>query len=183
MKRIVVSPTESERPAIVLGEESIQSQLESQPVISVEERLQSITIDDLPKSLFGESLKHIEGYRDMRKYKKVQKLEQEFVSEMSKIMQLFQKDDKKYDAELVKFVCEIAENYFVLYPGQMGASKKKAVIAVVSKFFNDDELLIEKIIDLVLPTIKKTNILRRSKHRIKRLFLYVLSMLVCSQNR
>jgi hypothetical protein len=178
MKRIVSSTVEQEK-TMVLGEDAIESQC----VSKVDERLESITIDDLPKSLFGSSLKHIEGYRDMRKYKKVQKLEQEFVSEMSKIMRLFETDEKKYDAELVKFVCEIAENYFILYPGQMGSSKKKAVIAVVSKFFNNDELLIEKIIDLVLPTIKKTNILRRSKHRVKRLFLYLLSTLVCSQSK
>jgi hypothetical protein len=179
MKRIVVSPTESERPAIVLGEEAIQSE----SVSKVDERLESITIDDLPKSLFGSSLKNIDGYREMRKYKKVQKLEQEFVSEMSKIMKLFQTEEKKYDAELVKFVCELAENYFVLYPSQMGGSKEKAVIKVVSPFFNHDELLIKKIIDLVLPTIKKTNILRRSKHRVKRLFLFLLSTLVCSQSK
>jgi hypothetical protein len=60
----------------------------------------------------------------------------------------------------------------------MGDSKERAVIQVVKKFYNNDEELVRSIIKLVLPLIKKTNILRRTSSRLQRLFLYVLTRLI-----
>jgi hypothetical protein len=168
MKRIIEDFAVSSRDINIDGED--KETIEHAPVTK-----ENITIDDLPKQMFGASLKGIDGYRDLRKQKKIEKLEKQFIDELSKIMKLFE-NEKKYDSQLVQFVMQLAEHYFILY-SKMGENKENAVIQVVKQFYNNDDELVRSIIKLVLPNIKKTNILRRTSARLQRLFLYVLTRL------
>ena len=172
MKRILNEETKggSSSREIVLGDDAFD---EPEPVIPEP----IISIDELPKRVLGASLKDLDGYRDLRKQKKIEKLENDFVSELSKVMKLFENDEKKYDSQVVQFVAQLAEHFFITHK-KMGDSKERAVIQVVKKFYNNDEELVRSIIKLILPLIKKTNILRRTSSRLQRLFLYVLTRLI-----
>ena len=151
MKRILNEETKggSSSREIVLGDDAFE---ETEPVIPEPH----ISIDELPKRVLGASLKDLDGYRDLRKQKKIEKLENDFVSE---VMKLFENDEKKYDSQVVQFVAQLAEHHFITHK-KMGDSKERAVIQVVKKFYNNDEEFVRSIIKLVLPLIKKTNILR-----------------------
>ena len=114
-------------------------------------------------------LKNLKGFRAVRKRIKQQNMKDEFIKQVSGVLDLFDKHDNKYEHEIIQFVCSVAEDFFISHK-KMGILKEEAVVKCVSKYFNDDEDLVRKIIQLVLPNIQKTNILRRNKQRIFNFF-------------
>lgn len=174
MKRIV--ETSASTRTLNLGDDGSmvqilpeQSQPLPQPIVA------PIPVEIPPKHLFNSNLKDLQGFRDMRKNLKIKNSLYEFISETAKILDLFSSKDRKYDAKLVQFVCEMAENFFVSHI-KMGAIKEEAVIEVVKKFYNNDVELVKSIIQLVLPFVKKTNALRRLKFRVTRFFLVIMTL-------
>ena len=126
--------------------------------------------------LFNSDLKKLSGYRDLRISKKQDIMLNDFVESFGDILDYFEKSSKHYDTELVQFVVQASEDFFISHKS-MGKLKEKSVVEVCKKYFNDDEALVIKIINLVFPLIKKSNIFRRNKKRINRFFLVALGML------
>ena len=118
-------------------------------------------------------LKNLKVFRAVRTKLKQQAMKDEFVNQVSGVLDLFDKNDNKYESEITQFVCSVAEDFFISHP-KMGLIKEDAVVQCVSKYFNDDKELVKTIIQLVLPNITKTNIFRRNKQKIYNFFLLLL---------
>jgi hypothetical protein len=84
---------------------------------------------------------------------------------VSAVLDLFESSSNKYEHEIVSFVCSVAEDWFISHK-QMGDLKEQSVIECCSRYFNNDVDLVKKIIQIVLPTVPKTNIIRRNKQKI-----------------
>ena len=147
---------------------------EQDPADDVEEEIQKKTMSIPSKTILNNTdLKNLKGFRAVRKRIKQQNMKDEFIKQVSGVLDLFDKHDNKYEHEIIEFVCSVAEDFFISHK-KMGELKEEAVIKCVSKYFNDDEDLVKKIIQLVLPNVPKTNILRRNKQRIFNFFFIVL---------
>jgi ribosomal protein S18 len=76
-----------------------------------------------PKEIFRvHSTKTLSGFRDIRREFKIKRLLDEFVTETGRILEYFSATDDKYNADVVHWVCELAEHYFVQYK-KMGTTK------------------------------------------------------------
>ena len=165
MKRII-SPQVSR--TMILGDDSV---LEKEEPISVvnevlgEQSEVSPPKEVPPKELFGSNLKNLNGYREMRKKIKLQRLEAEFISQTSSMLNLFHTNEKHYDYKCVQYIVQLAEDYFVSHP-KLGEVKERAVIASIKKFYNDDDELVKSIIQMVLPSIKKSTFMRRTVNNV-----------------
>ncbi len=110
-------------------------------------------------------LKNLKGFSVIRKKIKQQHMKDEFMKQVSGVLDLFDKKDNHYEHEIIQFVCSVAEDFFIS-DRNMGDLKESSVIECCSKYFNNDIELVKKIIQLVLPNVPKSNILRRNKTRI-----------------
>ncbi len=123
--------------------------------------------------LNNSDLSRLKGFTAVRKKIKQQAMKDEFVNQVSGVLDLFDKNDNKYESEITQFVCSVAEDYFVSHT-KMGTIKEEAVIQCVSLYFNNDILLVKKIIQLVLPNVTKSNIFRRNKNKVFKFFFYLV---------
>ena len=119
-------------------------------------------------------LKNLKGFSKIRKHIKQQNMKEEFIKQVSGVLDLFDKKDNKYEHSIIEFVCSVAEDYFISDSG-MGDLKESSVVECCSKYFNNDEDLVKKIIQLVLPNVPKSNILRRNKTRIYNFFFWLVA--------
>lgn len=174
MKPIIASSQRN----LVLGEEC-EIKPDHIPVACEKTCEAEVVKNEVPSKsiLNGISTKDLGGFREIRKSVKMKILEDQFVMETKKILEYLDKNDKKYDSKIVLWVCNSAEQYFVSHK-KMGEIKKRAVVNSVKMFYNDDARLVESIIDLVFPLIKKSNILRRSYNRVSRFVFLCLATLV-----
>ena len=115
--------------------------------------------------LNNSDLKRLKGFTQIRKKLKEDALRKDFISQVSSVLDLFESSSNKYESEIVSFVCSVAEDWFIT-SSKMGDLKEQAVIECCCKYFNNDATLVQKIIQIVLPNVPKTNILRRNKQRI-----------------
>jgi hypothetical protein len=100
----------------------------------------------------------------------------EFVSSGSEALGPYEvNDETKYDVEIVKFMMQTAEDTFIHYKKQ-GAEKRSAVIAICRKYFDDNEVLVSKTIEQMLPFINKSNFWRRNRTRIYNIACLFLGM-------
>ena len=180
MKRII-SPQVSR--TMILGDDSVMESDEPKHLEAENVVLgvpSSPPKDVPPKELFGSNLKNLNGYREMRKKIKLQRLEAEFISQTSNMLTLFHTKEKHYDYKCVQYIVQLAEDYFVSHP-KLGEIKERAVIASIKKFYNDDEELVKSIIQMVLPSIKRSTFLRRTANNV--VFFCPQSCPYCSPNR
>ena len=117
----------------------------------------------------------IEGYDEIRTNAKLAKKKQEFINETNKVLSLFNIDKKKYDHKLVLAIMQSAEDFFK--KRHLGETKKECVIECIKKFFNEDILLCERIIDMVFPDLIQTSRYRRVKIAIICFFSSVLQIM------
>ena len=119
--------------------------------------------------------KHDKSYNGLEfsKYKKVlhdikmdEKVD-DFKIRVNKMLRMISHEDMTYDDNVVMFVLECAEMCFS--KPKSGELKLK-----VSKEY--DDILVEKFIDLLLPKIRKSNVLRRNYQRIRIFFFNCLHM-------
>ena len=107
----------------------------------------------LPKlKVYNTKVHQIEGYEEIRKNAKLHNKKQEFINGANKVLNLFDIDAKKYDYKLVLAIMQSAEDFFG--KRKLGETKKEVVIECVKRFFNEDILLCEKIIDMVFPNFR-----------------------------
>lgn len=181
MKRII-SPQVSR--TMILGDDSVMENEEPKHleadnvVLGVLEPPKDNPLKDVPpKQLFGSNLKNLNGYREMRKKIKLQRLEAEFISQTSSMLTLFHTKEKHYDYKCVQYIVQLAEDYFVSH-SKLGEIKERAVIASIKKFYNDDEELVKSIIQMVLPSIKRSTFLRRSANNVVFFLSAIVSILL-----
>ena len=124
----------------------------------------------LPKDFNGH---HLNVYDIVRKNIKTKDLEEQFIIKVSEMLSVIDKKDVKYNEECVKFVCECAELYFL--DKGCGELKLRVVTIVLMPYFNDDEELIHKFVQLCINAIRKSNILRRNYVRLRRIFFSLVN--------
>lgn len=98
---------------------------------------------------------------------------EEFVSKMKSVLDTIDKDGmKKYNIEIVKFVIESAEHVFT--KPKSGDIKKSVSIEILKSFFDDNEELIERFIDMGLKDIEKSTRWTRARN-----FFFRVAQVVC----
>ncbi len=117
-------------------------------------------------------LKNLKGFKQIRKKIKQQNMKNDFIKQMSGVLDLFDTSSNHYEHSIIQFCCSVAEDYYITNV-KMGDLKEESVIECCSKYFNNDILLVKKIIQLVLPNVPKSNILRRNKTRIYNFFFWL----------
>ena len=166
---------------VVLGDDTIEEKPSPSPKSSSTPIASSTpkSFDSIPpKSLFNSNLKQLSSFKDMRKNIKNELQYQEFVRETDEVLKYFDcKGDNKYDHELLLFVMNMAENFFVYEP-ELGYTKEKATIELLKPYYNDDEVLIKSIIKLVLKDVKKSTAFRRVYNRSLNFFCWIMNFIL-----
>jgi hypothetical protein len=104
--------------------------------LSITEPDQDVEEEDIPKKtlsipsktiLNNTDLKNLKGFRAVRKRIKQQNMKDEFIKQVSGVLDLFDKKDNHYEHEIIQFVCSVAEDFFISH-GKMGLLKEEAVV-------------------------------------------------------
>ena len=95
-------------------------------------------------------------------------IENDFKLAICQMIDIIDPKNVKYDENIVAFVMETVEH--VITARKSGKQKEKIVVDILVKYFNDDEVLIQKFIKLMMPRISKSNIFRRNRNRIYNFF-------------
>lgn len=157
MRRVVVTENESKAP---LGAEQIQA---VENAVKREISFRNRAIPD--KKLFDVELNGLaEKIRDI----KLENKQYELVKKVQGVLCLFDPEDNRYNDKLLLFTMQAVEN-FIVKP-KSGNRKLAVVIECVRDYFKGDEELIIKMVEILLPKIKKMNIFRRNWKRIARFF-------------
>ena len=141
------------------------------PVIQVQPVVQPVLSVPAKNILNNTNVKNLKNFRVIRRNVKQQLLKQEFITQVSSVLDLFNKTDNEYEHEIVAFCAQVAEDFFITHSG-MGQIKQESVVEVCRKYFNEDDKLVKTIIALVLPSVTKSNFFRRNKQRITGFFLW-----------
>ena len=98
-------------------------------------------------------LKQSESFKQSRQNQKKKFHMDNFISKVTNDIGHYDNTENKYDYLLVFKLCDFAECHFIQYK-QMGDIKKEAVIIVLKPYFNNDEVLLDKLIDFVVLATK-----------------------------
>jgi hypothetical protein len=156
MRRVVINDADKVEP---LGVETT----DSKPSLTSENSFRSRTVPD--KTLFNVELI---GLADKIKDIKLENQQYELVEKIQSVLNLFDPESNKYNEQIVLFTMQSVEN-FITKP-KAGAKKQAVVVEAVKKYFNNDIELIVKMIALLLPRVKKMNIVRRNWKRVANFF-------------
>jgi len=165
LKKIVKEPEDS-APELMRQIASLaqEEQQETPPVIIP------------PSVLYNSNLKQMKGFRALRSNMKREAFLKEFIVQGKEALEPYAvNDETMYDAEIVKFMCQTAEDVFIHYAKQ-GQEKKRAVMEVCKKYFDNNEALVSKMIEQVLPSISHSTFWRRNKTRIYNIALLFLGL-------
>ena len=153
--------------SLVLGDDDLLQQ-------SMNNTEQATKITHLPSKALGKDLK---GFDEKYKQIKLQKKSEDFITEIERILKLF---DCKLNSDILLFVLNAVEQYF--YKPKSGEIKEQVVISIMKKYYNDDEELIKHIIKLVLPLIKKSTLTHRILSKATHFFLLMASVILQKNN-
>lgn len=117
----------------------------------------------------------IKGYTEKKKTLKLLKMKQDVIKELRNALDIFDPDEINLNHTAVLFCAQIVEDLFTT-KGQ-GKIKEEVVIEVCKQFFNNDELLIKMVLELVFEKVVKTTVYRRNKEAIKNGLSWLLNML------
>lgn len=165
LKKIVKEPEDS-APELMRQIASIaQEELQEAPPVIIP-----------PSVLYNSNLKQMKGFRALRSNMKREAFLKEFIVQGKEALEPYAvNDETMYDAEIVKFMCQTAEDVFIHYAKQ-GQEKKRAVMEVCKKYFDNNEALVSKMIEQVLPSISHSTFWRRNKTRIYNIALLFLGL-------
>ena len=171
MKKIIKEPESQPAPALM---RAVHSVLEPQEELSP--RIP-------PSVLYGSNLKQMKGFHSLRSNMKRDSFLKEFIKSGIDALEPYQLgEETMYDVEIVKFIMQTAEDSFIHYKKQ-GAEKKSAVVAICKKYFDDNEVLVGKTVEQMLPFIKHSTFLRRNKSRIYNIGMLFLGMFSSQQSK
>jgi len=129
-----------------------------------------------PSVLYNSNLKQMKGFRALRSNMKRDAFLKEFIAQGKEALEPYAvNDETMYDAEIVKFMCQTAEDVFIHY-SQQGQEKKRAVVEVCKKYFDNNEVLVSKVVEQILPSISHSTFWRRNKTRIYNIALLFLGL-------
>ena len=112
------------------------------------------TEEEIPPSrILNSNLKQLKGFTNLRRDVKIKIMESNFQNELKKLLLLFDKENCKYDQDIVLFVSQCA----------------------CKAFFNEDISLVEKFINMIFDKIIQTNTFRRIKLKIMAFFSSLVS--------
>lgn len=149
--------------------------VEGDEIVVPEKRQQEKHVGAIPpkKILNNSNLKKLKSYRQLRQSIKGQNEESEFYEQITAVLNLFDVDEVKYDADLLILVMQIAENYFL--GKKDGERRKKNVVLVTKRFFDDNEELTSKIIEMSMDKIVQNKFVKRN---LKKCLRYLKSVVV-----
>jgi hypothetical protein len=104
------------------------------------------------------------GLADKIKDIKLENRQYELVTKIQSILDLFDVDENVYNEKLLLFAMQAVENYII--KSKSGEKKLAVVVECVEKYFKGDIQLIMKMVELLLPKVKKMNIFRRNWKRV-----------------
>lgn len=129
-----------------------------------------------PSILYNSNLKQMKGFRALRSNMKRDIFLKEFITQGKEALEPYSvNDETMYDAEIVKFIMQTAEDVFIHYSKQ-GQEKKRAVVEVCKKYFDNNEVLVSKVVEQMLPFIKHSTFWRRNRTRIYNIALLFLGL-------
>ena len=171
MKKIIKEPESQPAPALMRAVHSVlEPQEESAPKIP-------------PSVLYGSNLKQMKGFHNLRSTLKRDSFLKEFIKSGVEALEDYEVgEETMYDVEIVKFIMQTAEDSFIHYKKQ-GAEKKSAVVAVCKKYFDNNDVLVSKTIEQMLPFIKHSTFLRRNRSRIYNIGMLFLGMFSSQQSK
>jgi hypothetical protein len=142
--------------------------------LAQEEQPQSPVIP--PSVLYNSNLKQMKGFRALRSNMKRDLFLKEFIAQGKEALEPYAvNDETMYDAEIVKFIMQTAEDVFIHYAKQ-GQEKKRAVIEICKKYYDGNEVLVSKVVEQMLPFINHSTFWRRNKTRIYNIALLFLGL-------
>jgi hypothetical protein len=112
------------------------------------------------------NFKNLKGYKTKEKAYKLNLKKQLIIEHINKALNIYTDDEKKYNTDIVLFVCQCVED--LIQAPKAGALKSEVVQKVCSKYFDDKEELVMVMINLMYEKIIKTSFIRRTKNKIQR---------------
>ena len=170
MKKIIKEPSSEPPPLMRAVQSVLEPQEESAPKIP-------------PSVLYGSNLKQMKGFHSLRSTMKRDSFLKQFIKSGIEALEPYDVgEETMYDIEIVKFIMQTAEDSFIHYKKQ-GAEKKSSVIAICLKYFDNNEVLVGKTVEQMLPFIKHSTFLRRNKSRIYNIGMLFLGMFSSQQSK
>jgi len=147
----VLDLSRSEPPLPAVSEEVVEK-----PHMS---RTRSVVLpEDVPaKRLYGVNIKDIDVYKTARTKVKHEKLMRQFVENTKKWLDCV---DTKYSSAILVKVMQMAEYAFACQK-KSGPLKKRAVIECVKCFYDENDILVDALIEDMLPKVVRASWLRR----------------------
>ena len=138
---------------------------------------QTVTPQTLPpKNLYGQDLKKLKSYRNLRKNYKMGEIKSAFIKDRKDVSQVLltldPKGANKYDSELLIAVLNLAEQFFI-YPGkreERDTLKLEAVKELMLPFFDNNEDMLYIVMGTVMNRVIKSNVFKRMWSRAKMYF-------------
>jgi hypothetical protein len=130
---------------------------------------EEIVVPDLV--LFGHELK---GLKDKISDIKLNNLQSNFCEKVKTVLDLFDKENNQYSDSILYFVMSCVENQ-VLKKGS-GELKKRIVIECTREYFDNNDLMISKMIDLLMPSLNQNKFIKRNGKKVIRFFSEKLKM-------
>ena len=96
----------------------------------------------------------------------------EYLNKIQNILALFDKYENHYSETIILFAMQAIENYFIGKRKQ-GEFKESLVVRATKKYFNNDEELVKKFIQLMHPNLKNSRL-----YKLKVYFLKKVGMLL-----
>ena len=109
----------------------------------------------------------MKGYKSKEKAYKLNLKKQLIIDHINKALNIYTDDEKKYNTDIVLFVCQCVED--LIHAPKAGALKSEVVQKVCAKYFDGKEELVVVIINLMFEKVVKTSFIRRSKLKVQRL--------------
>ena len=91
---------------------------------------------------------------------KLKQMQIDFINKISAMLALIPASHGNYNNEIVSFVLDAIEHYFIA--PKCGQQKLAIAIEILKPFFHYDDKTTIQFIELILPSIPKTNMLRRA---------------------
>jgi len=128
--------------------------------------------DDVARTFSEFDVTKYEALRNAKKTLKHKHKNAEFVGKMKLLLKTIDVSElQKYDDNLVKFVIETVEHVFT--KRRCGELKKSVSVELLTPYFDDNEVLAGKFVEMLLRDIAHSTRLSRGKNKIAKFFFYL----------
>lgn len=153
----------------VESEQVVKEQVEKEQVTVTQEEAK---IDvNLPKSHLYKRLKKLSSFKQLKKNYKMENQKSIFVNDLKQLFAHLNKEEHKYDTELLVELLNACEDYFVYGTQQERHKSKQDVINELMLPYFDSEEILEKFCMAVSHKVKKSNLVKRILKKMINFFL------------